>query len=344
MVRELDRGGIEAEVTKLALTLDRSRFSPHVAAYYAEGMRYLKLVSAGIPILHLPVRKLASFDSLSLARKLRQYLRAHDIKVVHSYDASGVFGLAVARFAGVPVRIASQLGYRDILDPRTRRLLRWSDRYCDAIVVNCEALKKDMIGPEHVPPRKLRVYYNGVATSEFSADHRTRPEALANASLTIGTVCILRPEKNLPLLQEAFSRVASVRSGMKLVIVGSGPELPKLEENAVRLGIRESSLFVPAPPEVVSWMRGMDIFVLPSYSEAFSNSLLEAMACGCTVIGSRVGGTPELIGTDESRGLMFESGNVEPTHRTIDPPGTERPIARADGSTGGRACLHQFEY
>jgi glycosyltransferase involved in cell wall biosynthesis len=57
-------------------------------------------------------------------------------------------------------------------------------------------------------------------------------------------------------------------------------------------------------------MRAIDIFVLPSYSEAFSNSLLEAMACGCCVVGSRVGGTPELIGENE-RGLLFQSRNVE---------------------------------
>jgi glycosyltransferase involved in cell wall biosynthesis len=53
----------------------------------------------------------------------------------------------------------------------------------------------------------------------------------------------------------------------------------------------------------------MDIFVLPSESEAFSNALLEAMACGCCPVGSRVGGTPELI-ADGERGLLFESGNA----------------------------------
>ena len=85
-------------------------------------------------------------------------------------------------------------------------------------------------------------------------------------------------------------------------------ELPRLEANASRLGIAGDSVFIPATRQVPDWLRAIDIFVLPSYSEAFSNSLLEAMACGCAVIGSRVGGTPELIGGDQ-RGLLFTSGD-----------------------------------
>ena len=311
MVRELDQGGVERDVTKIAVRLDRSRFSPHVAAYYAHGMRYEELVSAGIPILELPMRKLASIDTLRLALKLRSYIRTHGIKIVHSYDSSGIFGLMVAQVAGVPVVIGSQLSYRNILDRNTRRLLRLSDRYSDALLVNCDAIRRYMIEVEQVPARKVELCYNGVVTTEFFPDHRDRHESLTGASLVIGTVCVLRPEKNLHLLQEAFSRVAHLRSGLKLVIVGSGPGLDRLNENAHRLGIYESSMFVPATREVASWMRAMDIFVLPSYSEAFSNSLLEAMACGCGVIGSRVGGTPELIGTDGQSGLLFESGNLD---------------------------------
>ena len=89
------------------------------------------------------------------------------------------------------------------------------------------------------------------------------------------------------------------------MIVGSGVELESLQENAGRLGIGDAIDFVPATRDVPDWLRKIDIFVLPSYSEAFSNSLLEAMACGCAVVGSRVGGTPELTGSNEERGLLF---------------------------------------
>src|SRR6516165_5222626 len=96
---------------------------------------------------------------------------------------------------------------------------------------------------------------------------------------------------------------------MKLMMVGSGPELPRLQENARRLAIEQDSVFVPATPEVATYLRSIDIFVLSSRSEAFSNSLLEAIACGCCTVGSRVGGTPEMLGENE-RGLLFTPGDA----------------------------------
>jgi glycosyltransferase involved in cell wall biosynthesis len=126
----------------------------------------------------------------------------------------------------------------------------------------------------------------------------------------IGAVCVLRPEKALDLLQEAFARVRHSKRGMKLVIVGDGPELPRLIANSQRLGLQDDCLFVAATSSVPQYLRGFDIFVSSSNSEAFSNTILEAMACGCGVVGSRVGGTPELIGNDE-RGLLFETGDVD---------------------------------
>lgn len=310
MVRELDQGGVERDVAKIAVHLDRTRFVPHVAAYYAHGLRYEELKSAGIPILHLPLRKLASRETIRLGFELGRYIRAHGIKIVHSYDSSGIFGLLIARMVGVPVVIGSQLSYRNILDPKTQKLLRLADRYSDAILVNCEAIRRYMVEDEHLGADKVELCYNGVITTEFFPAKEPKPTELPVADLVIGTVCALRPEKGLLLLQEAFAKLKLPDRRLQLVMVGSGVDLPRLQENAAKLGIGAASVFIPAQRNVARWMRAMDIFVLPSFSEAFSNSLLEAMACGCCVVGSRVGGTPELIG-ENSRGLLFESGNSQ---------------------------------
>jgi len=310
MARDLDQGGVQRDVAKIAMGLDRKRFEPHVATYFAEGLRYQELRAAGVPLLHVPLTSLLSAQALQSAIKMRRYIKQHGIRLVHAYDVSGVFCIPVARSMRVPVTIASQLSYREILDRRTQRLLRMTDGMADAVLVNCEAIRKYMIEHEHIPADRVELCYNGVVTTEFFPAPIPQADAISKASLVIGTVCALRPEKALPLLQEAFSQVRRLDSNMKLVIVGSGPQFASVKENALRLGIEEASVFIPATRNVATWMRSMDIFVLPSYSEAFSNSLLEAMACGCSVVGSRIGGTPELIGSNEERGLLFKSGDA----------------------------------
>ena len=95
-----------------------------------------------------------------------------------------------------------------------------------------------------------------------------------------------------------------------LAIVGSGPEEARLKSLASELGISERCHFEPSTPEVAEWLNRIDIFVLPSRTEALSNALMEAMACSCGAIASRVGGNPELI-DDGENGLLFEVDNVE---------------------------------
>jgi glycosyltransferase involved in cell wall biosynthesis len=309
-VRELHYGGIQGDVTKIALSLDRTRFEPHVATYQIDGMHAEELNRAGVPVLHIPMTSLKSPSAIFSAMRLRSYIRRHGIRLVHAFDTSAVFVVPLARALRVPAVLASTLGNRKLLDRRSHRQMRWTDRMVDTVVVNCEAMRRHLIDDEHVPGERIELCYNGLVTTEFFPENASRPNAIANASLVIGTVCVLRPEKALTLLQEAFLQVRHLDPNMKLVFVGSGPLLGSLRENASRLGIAEANVFIPATHDVATWLRSMDIFVLPSYSEAFSNSLLEAMACGCAVVGSLVGGTPELIGNNEERGLLFRNGDA----------------------------------
>jgi glycosyltransferase involved in cell wall biosynthesis len=310
VVRELGSGGIERDVAKLALGLDRSRFSCQVAAYQPEGVRAGELRAAGIPILRLDVPSLKSARAVRTAIRFAGFLRRNRIKLVHAWDSSVVFAAPLARLLRVPVIMSSVLGHRDLLDARSRKQFQSTDRLVDAIVVNCEAMRKHLVEDCSVPPGHIELCYNGVNTREFYPADAAKPEPVATASFVIGAVCVLRAEKNLQLLQEAFARIAPLAPNSKLLLVGSGPELSKLQANSRRLGIENNCLFLPAVPAVAPFLRAIDVFVSCSVSEAFSNSILEAMACGCCVVGSRVGGTPELI-ADGERGLLFESGNVD---------------------------------
>ena len=86
LARELDLGGSERQMTEIAKTLDRSRFSPHVGCFRPQGIRNAELAARGVPIVHFPVDSFASFGALSAAWKLRRYIRRHGIRLVHTFD------------------------------------------------------------------------------------------------------------------------------------------------------------------------------------------------------------------------------------------------------------------
>ena len=309
MVRELGSGGIERDVTKLAISLDRSRFTPYVATYQPNGVRHDELKRAEVPVIHLQISSFKSPKLISTAVEFGRFIRKQRIGIVHAFDSTAVFGVPLARFLRVPVVLASTLGHRALLDRKTRKQFQFTDRLVDAIVVNCNAMRDHLIKDFSIKSDHIELCYNGVDTSEFHPVAVAKPNCAA-AKLVIGTVCVLRPEKGIEILQEAFAKIHRSLPQTRLVIVGSGPELEKIKRNSARLSIEADCMVMPAVSEVAPFLRAIDIFVSSSYSEAFSNSILEAMASGCCVVGSRVGGTPELI-TDRESGLLFTAGDAE---------------------------------
>jgi glycosyltransferase involved in cell wall biosynthesis len=309
MVRELGSGGIERDVTKLAIGLDRLRFTPYVASFNSHGLRYDDLRNAGVSVYTFPVTSLKSPKIFSAILQFRDLISNKKIRILHAFDASGIFGIPLAKLLGVPAVLSSTLGHRGLLDPRTRLQFKITDRLADAIVVNCIAMRKHLMEDFSVASGRIELCYNGVDTAEFYPSADPKPIRDPDHLIVIGSVCVLRPEKALEVLQEAFAQIQHVAPNARLLIVGDGPELQKLQTNSVRLGIQNVSVFRPAASRVAPLMRSIDIFVSCSYSEAFSNSILEAMACGCCVVASRVGGTPELI-EDKQRGLLFPAGSV----------------------------------
>jgi glycosyltransferase involved in cell wall biosynthesis len=310
MARELGQGGSERQLVEIAKALNPSRFAVHVGCFHPEGFRSDELSRQGIPILHLPVYSFRSIAAIRGALQLVRYLRRHRIRLVHTFDTPmNCFAAPVARVFGAPVVLSSQRASRRLSSRWEQFVLRATDRLVDAVIVNCEAMRRHMIDDEGVRPERLRFCYNGLDTERFRPLAKLRPPALAGASLVIGVVCALRPEKGLPTLLEAFAKVVSGRSGLRLAIVGSGPMLEPLQALSIELGVQDRCHFEPSTSDVAAWLRAIDIFVLPSLSEALSNALMEAMACGCAVVASAVGGNPELV-SDGATGLLFQAGNA----------------------------------
>jgi glycosyltransferase involved in cell wall biosynthesis len=317
MVYSLGSGGTERQLTEVARSLDRTRYQVHVACFH-KGMRADELETAGIPIVHLPVRSFLRPSALRGAWLLIRYLHKHRIRMVHTFDYPlNCFGVLVAVVARTPAILSSQRAHRELTPPLYWKILRITDRLVKGIVVNSDSVRRDMVERERVPATLLHLCYNGIDTTRFQPGGRKRMAALAEAKLVVGVVCVLRPEKGLSTLIKAFASLinafAGVQehySGTQLAIVGSGPELAQLQALTSELGIRDHVWFEPATANVPGWLGSIDIFVLPSLSEALSNSLMEAMACGCACIASRTGGNPELIVENET-GLLFEPGNAD---------------------------------
>jgi len=308
-VRELGIGGCENDLTKVAVGLDRARFEPHVAAVLPQGIRVPQLRAADVPIFHFQVKSMRSLSWVVASNRLREYIRRHRIQLVHAFDApTDLLGIPIASLARVPVIIKSHLWYRKGLSRGHKAFLAGTDRLVDAVLVNSRAAQRDIVECHGVDASKTWLCYNGVDTRRFRP-LETTARSVSATNVVVGTVCALRDEKRLDILIDAFARLRSAKPELRLEIVGSGPMLNDLQAQSQRLSIAEVTHFEPTTNDVPSWMHRIDVFVLSSETESFPNALLEAMACGCCVIASRVGGVPELV-RDGHNGLLFEPGNV----------------------------------
>ncbi len=328
MARELHIGGSERQMTEAAKHLDRSLFELHVGCFSPAGVRAEELRDCGVSVVHFPVHSYRSTVALREAHRLMRYIRDRRIRIVHTWDYPlNVFAIPISRLTTPAISISSQRSHRSLIPKAFRPLVQLSDRLSHALVVNCEYVRRHLL-EQGVAPQKIWVCYNGIDLERF------RPVPPAPRGPTVGVVCALRAEKDLGTLIDAFAAVRDLAPDLNLLIVGSGKELGALQLRARQAGLEAACRFEPATADVARWLHTIDIFVLPSRTEALSNSLMEAMACGCCVIASNVGGNPELV-RDSETGLLFPPGDVNglagALRRVILDPALRARLANAGG-------------
>ena len=306
-------GGTEGQFAELACRLDRSRWAVHVTCLRAEGPLRDKLDAAGIRAWSCGRGSLRSVGALRCLIKLVRYIRRERVVLVHSFDFySNVVGVLAARLARAGAVIASQRDLGNLRPPFQRRLHAGILRLADRVLVNSEAVAERLRRHRALAGR-IVVVPNGVDLARFSPAPAGSRRA---GSITVGTLANLRREKGLGDLVSAAALVRAECPHARFVVWGEGAMRADLERQIRELGL-DDAVELPgstASPEVA--LRTLDIFVLPSLSEACSNGLLEAIATRLPVVATSVGGNGALV-EDEVTGLLVPPGDPSALAKAI---------------------------
>ena len=164
-----------------------------------------------------------------------------------------------------------------------------------------------------LPRERITTVYNGVdlrRLDELAASPVADPWFESDAPAVLMAVGRLAPQKDFRNLLEAFARVRS-RRGVRLVILGEGPERARLESLAADLGIAADVKMPGAVLNPFAYMARASLFVLSSAWEGFGNVLVEALACGCPIVSTDCPSGPREILDGGAFGPLVPVGDDE---------------------------------
>lgn len=282
----------------------------------------------GIAVVRLAYPKLPILGALSMLGKLcwLLYRRRREYAVIHAHIAGNMAAVSclMGRLLGKPV-VVKLTGMTEmqggILDPRpscVTRLKKLALRCASYYQATSSRIGRMLVdsGFDHA---KVRLIPNAVDTDRFARverDFDLRQQLCGDRPLAGIYVGRLVPEKGLELLLDGWARVFRDRRDATLILVGDGRLRGPLAERAQTLGIGDQVRFVGPSDSVERYLAVADFGVLTSLSEGLSNTLLEYMAAGLPVVGSRVSGTEDFVKPGET-GWLFEPGDLDDFERAM---------------------------
>ena len=267
-----------------------------------------------------------------LYKHLRRTIKAVRPDVVHvQYMAPGAMVILLLWFLGVKNIIATAHTSADIY--KDLRLIHFLQRHIlRAFTCITERAERSFFGSSQLyttetvlGKRNHFTIYNALpkATALQSTDNgqqsmdghpgsNSQHSTLNSQPNTIGVVSRLEPIKGMDLVVPAFAEVLKRFPEVRLLVVGDGSLRATMEQQAEELGCADCITWVGRQPqeELAQWYQQMDVVLMPSRSEGFGLTAIEAMANGCVVVASEVGGLPEVV-RDGECGLLHRSEDVK---------------------------------
>lgn len=325
VIRSLDDGGAQRQLTNLAVGLHRRGDRVVVLSHFPGGRFADELRAAGVEVDHLD--RGPRTDPRYVLRLLRR-LRAESPDVVACYlvdsNVLGLLSRVTSPRAAVVLGIRSDSPNRHA-GTRIGRALPTVERHlarlADAIVVNSRRGERYLLDHGY-PADRVHEVDNGIDLGLFRPDpakRATTREAwgVAAGERLVGFVGRGHPQKGIPVLLEAARRVADRDPSVRFVLIGKTVDrgyADELSTLAGSLGLTAPRLaWLPSHPDMPAAYNAFDVLVNSSFSEGLANCIAESLACGTPCVVTDVGDSAALVGDP----------------RRVVPPGEPGPLAEA---------------
>ena len=231
---------------------------------------------------------------------LRKYVKTTRPDAVLPF-MTDVYSVTLVSLIGLGIPVISSERY----DPRASNLLfktiRWLFlRLTTHLVVQTEDIKSCY---SKALQKRTTVIYNPVNEKVF--EDSLVPKERQNKIVSVGR---LAPQKNFPMLIDAFAKIKEEFPDYQLTIFGEGPLREELQSQIDRLHLTESALLAGRSNQVIEELRSAKLFCMSTNAEGMSNALIEAMCVGLPVITTKVSGAEELV-DDGKTGFITPIGD-----------------------------------
>ena len=316
-------GGAESQVRTLSLELLARGIPVSVVVPMAKhGPQLAHENVDGIPVRRLAYPKLPLFGAAWMLFSLACLLvrSRHRYDVIHSHIAGNMSAVCcvVGRLLDKPVLVKltgmteMRGGILDSAPGAGARIRRVAIGRADSFQATSSRIAALLVA-RGFSSNRVRLIPNAVDTRRFAYDREdlALKRSLCGACRVTGIyVGRLEAEKGLETLLQGWAKVFHGRNDAVLLIVGGGSSRADLQSMAESLGIASQIRFLGATGVVEKYLQLADFGVLTSLHEGLSNTLLEYMAAGLPVLGSRVSGTEDFVINGQT-GWLFSPGDIE---------------------------------
>jgi sugar transferase (PEP-CTERM/EpsH1 system associated) len=313
VVLSLETGGLENGIVNLVNKADPEKYIVDVLCLRELGTLAARIINPESKVIFDGNRDHGIRTAIA---KIMTTCKKGQYQIIHSH---GFTTMLTSYFAGKIMRVPLIInGEHGVLYDETIKQ-RWLQKFLFSrmnhnLTVSTD-LKYDIKKRFNIKKDNFTPIINGVDTVKFSVNKGIgcsikQQLNLSDDFLLIGSVGRLVEVKNYKSLIDAFSVTVKKHPSIHLVLAGDGTEKEALNKQVTDLNLQGHVHLLGNRDDIPNIMNALDIFVLPSFSEGLSNTLLEAMSCGTPVIASNVGGNSEIVIPDHS-GYLYESDNIQ---------------------------------